>query len=204
MPWKHMGEWRHTSIILDSLVSFKPSPHRFTPGTHWTGVSVDPRAGLDAVEYRKISCPSRESNLSRPARRLSLFRLRYPSICIIIRNPCSFKHDYYVWQRPSPEVFFSHITFQRLHLFPSSGVREEGFLLSWARYRELVRITEWVIETTLSYGPNWDWIFPTLYLMTQTYNFRKKLFLKKLKKIDNAQSYSHVYCYIQKHSDLTF
>jgi len=30
-------------------------------GTHWTGGSVSPRAGLD-LEKRKISCPCRESN----------------------------------------------------------------------------------------------------------------------------------------------
>jgi hypothetical protein len=47
-------------------------PGRFTPGkrvhgTHWIGGWVSPRAGLDAVEKRKISCPCRESNPGRPA-----------------------------------------------------------------------------------------------------------------------------------------
>jgi hypothetical protein len=31
--------------------------------THWTGSWVGRRAGLDAVEYRKIPSPRRESNL---------------------------------------------------------------------------------------------------------------------------------------------
>jgi hypothetical protein len=45
-------------------------PGRFTsweraPGTHWTGGWVGPRAGLDIVEKRKISCHYRESNPGR-------------------------------------------------------------------------------------------------------------------------------------------
>jgi hypothetical protein len=36
---------------------------------------MGPRVGLDAVEYRKISCPCRESNPGRPVRSLSLSRL---------------------------------------------------------------------------------------------------------------------------------
>jgi hypothetical protein len=43
------------------------------PGIHCIGRWVGPRAGLDAVDYRKISCTSRESNPGRPAR--SLYRL---------------------------------------------------------------------------------------------------------------------------------
>jgi hypothetical protein len=37
-------------------------PQGKDPGTHWTGGWVGSRAGLDAVEQRKISCPCRESN----------------------------------------------------------------------------------------------------------------------------------------------
>jgi hypothetical protein len=37
-------------------------------GTHWIGDWLGPRAGLDAVEKRKISCPCRDSNPSRSAR----------------------------------------------------------------------------------------------------------------------------------------
>jgi hypothetical protein len=47
-------------------------PGRFTPGTHWIGGWVDPRAGLDAVAKRKQfhHCACRELNPSRPARSL--------------------------------------------------------------------------------------------------------------------------------------
>jgi hypothetical protein len=58
-------------------------PGRFTPrerapGTHWLRGWVVPRAGLDAVEYRKISCLCRESNPGCPACSPSLYRLSYP------------------------------------------------------------------------------------------------------------------------------
>jgi hypothetical protein len=46
------------------------SPHRQSPGPHLTGGWMGSRAGLDAVEKRKISYPYRESNLGRPARSL--------------------------------------------------------------------------------------------------------------------------------------
>jgi hypothetical protein len=55
-------------------------PGRFTLGervlgTHWLGAWVGPGAGLDVVEWIKISCPCQGSNLSRPARSTSLYRL---------------------------------------------------------------------------------------------------------------------------------
>jgi hypothetical protein len=60
-------------------------PGRFTPGerapgTHWIGGWVDPRAGLDDVEKRKIlTLPGLELRpLGRPASRQSLYRLLYP------------------------------------------------------------------------------------------------------------------------------
>jgi hypothetical protein len=39
---------------------------------------VGPRAGLDAVESRNISCPFRKSNPGRPARIPPLHRVSYP------------------------------------------------------------------------------------------------------------------------------
>jgi hypothetical protein len=41
-------------------------PGERTPGTHWTGGWVGPRAGLDTEATGKILCPCRESNPDRP------------------------------------------------------------------------------------------------------------------------------------------
>jgi hypothetical protein len=51
-----------------------------SPGTHWIGDWVGPRTGLDDVENRKfLTLPGLELRpLCRPARRQSLYRLRYP------------------------------------------------------------------------------------------------------------------------------
>jgi hypothetical protein len=43
-------------------------PGERTPGTHWIGGWVGPRAGLDAGARRKILCICRGSNPDRPAR----------------------------------------------------------------------------------------------------------------------------------------
>jgi hypothetical protein len=42
------------------------TPRERTPGTHWRGGWVGPRAVLDAVVKGKIPSPSRESNPSTP------------------------------------------------------------------------------------------------------------------------------------------
>jgi hypothetical protein len=52
------------------------------PSTYWVGDWVGPKAVLDAVEYRNISCPYRESNPDCPARSLSLYPLSYPGSLI--------------------------------------------------------------------------------------------------------------------------
>jgi hypothetical protein len=68
-----MGEWRYSSTIHD-LVSFLPLPlypRGKTPGTHWIRGWVGTRAGLDAVEKRKI-LHCRVSNSGHPARSPSL------------------------------------------------------------------------------------------------------------------------------------
>jgi hypothetical protein len=64
-----MEEWRYSATILTSLLDggeFSASQagrftHRETgAGTHCVGGSVDPRACLDVVGKRKISCPCRK------------------------------------------------------------------------------------------------------------------------------------------------
>jgi hypothetical protein len=51
---------------------------RVTPGTHWTGGWVGPRAGLDAEARRKILCLCRGSNPGRPVGSQTLYWLSYP------------------------------------------------------------------------------------------------------------------------------
>jgi len=58
------------------VVSFTPG--RFTPGTHWIGSWVGPRANLGAVAKRKILSPCRELDPGRPAHSQALYRLSYP------------------------------------------------------------------------------------------------------------------------------
>jgi hypothetical protein len=54
-------------------------PGSFTPGTHWIGGSVDPRARLDVVENSIFFTLARLEleTPGRPARSQSLYRLRY-------------------------------------------------------------------------------------------------------------------------------
>jgi hypothetical protein len=61
-----MGEWRYSSTILKHgtrcrLVSFMTQqlyPQGAAPGTHCIWSWEGPRAGLDPVEERNISCPA--------------------------------------------------------------------------------------------------------------------------------------------------
>jgi hypothetical protein len=48
-------------------------PRGKSPGTHWTGGWVGPRAGLDAGAKRKILCLCRGSNPSHPVRSHTLY-----------------------------------------------------------------------------------------------------------------------------------
>jgi hypothetical protein len=69
---RHEDVWGTT--VLDRGELSDSSPDRFTPGkdphpgNNLIGDWVGPRAGPDAVEQRKISCPCRKSNPGRPAR----------------------------------------------------------------------------------------------------------------------------------------
>jgi hypothetical protein len=73
--------WIH--VFTSTLVGGEWSasrPGRFTSDTHWIGRWVGPRVGLDDMEkYKFLTLPGLELRpLGRPARSLSLYRLRYP------------------------------------------------------------------------------------------------------------------------------
>jgi hypothetical protein len=92
MPQRHIEKWRYHFTILNlctrhsGAVSFMPwllYPKETTPHTHCVEGWMDPRAGLDAVPKRAISCPHRESDLDslsviQPIT-WSLHWLRYPT-----------------------------------------------------------------------------------------------------------------------------
>jgi hypothetical protein len=80
VKWSRYTQWRRLGwdevwlqLILNLgakwgwVVSVTPRP-RFTPGTHWTGGWVGPRADLDADAKGKILCLCRGSNPDRPVR----------------------------------------------------------------------------------------------------------------------------------------
>jgi hypothetical protein len=93
-----MGEWmyRSTFYLTSALVGCEWSASRIgrfipgekAPGTHWIGGSVGPRTGLNNVEKRKFLTPLglELRPLGRPARRQSLYRLRYPGSGYICRQ----------------------------------------------------------------------------------------------------------------------
>jgi hypothetical protein len=69
-----------TSALVGGQWSTGITPGERAPGTHWIGGWVDFRTGLDDLEKRKfLTPPGLELQLlCRPARRQSLYRLRYP------------------------------------------------------------------------------------------------------------------------------
>jgi hypothetical protein len=88
-PWRLLGGEEVQLLLILNLgtrwgwvVSITPWP-RFTPvertpGTHWSGGWVVPRAGLDAEARRKSLCFCRGSNPGRPVRSQTLYWLSYP------------------------------------------------------------------------------------------------------------------------------
>jgi hypothetical protein len=92
--WRLGGEDIQLLIILDLgtrwewvvSVTLRPrfTPGERTPGTHWTGGWVGPRAGLDKEVKGKILCPCRGSNPDRPVVQSvvkTLYWLSYPASC---------------------------------------------------------------------------------------------------------------------------
>jgi hypothetical protein len=71
--------WRCVVSFTFLPISPPPLSRERGPGTRWLGGWMDPRTGLDDIEKRKFfTLPELELwPLCRPARRQSLYRLRY-------------------------------------------------------------------------------------------------------------------------------
>jgi hypothetical protein len=90
-PWRCLRERRYSSYsfstsALDGGEWSASRPWGRTPGTHWTGGWVGPRAGLDTEAAGKILCPRRESNPDRPV------------VQPVVRN-CT------AWANPAPYIY---------------------------------------------------------------------------------------------------
>jgi hypothetical protein len=97
-----MRKWRYSSTIFDLgtrwrwVVSLTPQslyPRGKIPGTHGIRGWVGPRAGLDDVERRNISCPCRDSNPGRPARRYTDWSILAP------RYGYAYRISHTIWNR---------------------------------------------------------------------------------------------------------
>jgi hypothetical protein len=62
------------------------TPGERAPGTHWTGGLMNPIAGLDDLEKRKILTLTglELQPLSRPSRSQALYRLSYPGSAVFL------------------------------------------------------------------------------------------------------------------------
>jgi hypothetical protein len=90
-----LGKWRYSSTysLTSALDGGESSdsrlcrftPRKRTPGTHWIGGWVGPRAVLDAVVKRKIPNPRRESNPRTPI--VQPVAQRYTD-WVLPRTPC--------------------------------------------------------------------------------------------------------------------
>lgn len=92
----YKGIWRSKAIVACIFnpctkwrwVPQPPYPRERDPTVHWIGGCVDCRAGLDALEERKICCRCQESTydfmVEQPIA-WSLYRLCYPSSDISVR-----------------------------------------------------------------------------------------------------------------------
>jgi hypothetical protein len=107
MPWRRMGEWRYSSAILDVGIRWRwaSRPGFVTPRRTSPRYPLDRRLGLDAMEKRKISCPCRESNPSRPARNPSLYRLSYALNLNLFLVVLSFSFLGYRYRNPAAVIW---------------------------------------------------------------------------------------------------
>jgi hypothetical protein len=122
-------------------------PEGRAPGTHWIGGWVGPRAGLDAVKHRKISCPFKESNPEHVAISTELSRLHNGAFnftghfLFLRKHACEFN----MLSACPPITFHVHIVYRRdvagvhpnaelFNFTESIAIWRDHELLKWKRY----------------------------------------------------------------------
>jgi hypothetical protein len=105
------------------------TPGERTPGTHWTGGWVSPRAGLDTEAIGKILCPCRGSNPDRPV------------VQPVVRH-------YTAWANPAPTDSCLHIL-----IFIKIGPKVTDHLWSPKRVSG-AEVTTWAIP--FRWVPAWE------------------------------------------------
>jgi hypothetical protein len=99
-PWRRLGGEEYSSYSFSTSAldggewsASRPcrafTPGESTPGTHFTGGWVGPRAGLDSEARGKIICPCRGSNPDRPV------------VQPVVRH-------YTAWANPAPSLTIEH------------------------------------------------------------------------------------------------
>jgi hypothetical protein len=152
------------------VVSVTPRP-RFTsgertPGTHWIGSWMGPRAGLDGGARRKILCPFRGSKPDRPARSQTLYCLS----CCLYSHKLWAKYAYcakieYIIQYLMNQTFiWKRMDFTPLYISTNSctnikwsNVGELPLLFCWASDNNQVFLTfPAFLETSVQYRYLWS------------------------------------------------
>jgi hypothetical protein len=121
-------------------------PGERTPGTHCTGGSVGPRAGLDTEVTGKIFCPCRGSNPGRPVRSICNVEgyIIFPSIFISFSTH-HIKQKFHVLVKYKPAYFF--LTHAKFNRYPACTLRDETSSVAdrqtWLPHHAFISCTSW-------------------------------------------------------------
>jgi hypothetical protein len=140
-------------------------PGEITPGTHWIGGWVGPRAGVDAGARRKILCLCRGSKSSRPVRSQTLYWLSYPGSSKLLQpiaNDSDFKRSFIecLWNIINPLKLTGNYMYQLLWQSLTLYFVFMGFV--WFSVQtaiiSLTAFTNWSLQ-------RWSAVFSLLYAL---------------------------------------